>query len=54
MRTKSGASKKPRGIRVASKMPEIEFDMEAIKEIQKRKKRVGKWRSKQSKKKEVG
>jgi hypothetical protein len=31
------------------KMPQIEFDLEAIKEIKKRKKRVGKGYSKQSK-----
>jgi len=47
-------TKKPRGIRIASKMPEIEFDMEAIREIKKRKKRVGGGRSKRSKKKGGG
>jgi hypothetical protein len=50
MRTKSSASKKPRGIRVASKMPEIEFDMKAIREIKERKKKMRKRFLKRSKK----
>jgi len=51
MRTKSKARPKPRGIRVASKMPEIEFNMRAIRAIQKRKHRVGGGRSKRSRRK---
>ena len=50
MRTKNRASTKPRGIRVASKMPEIAFNMEAIREIQKRKKEYRQRFLKQSKK----
>jgi len=40
MRTKSSASTRRKKGRVASKMPKIEFNKEAIKEIKKRKKGV--------------
>jgi hypothetical protein len=48
MRIKSRASTRRKG-RVASKIPEIEFNMRAINAIKKRKKKVGKGHSKQSK-----
>jgi hypothetical protein len=47
-------TKKPRGIRVASKMPRIEFNRKAIEAIKRRKKGHYKRSLKQSKKKEVG
>lgn len=50
MRTKSRGTTKPRGIRVASKMPTIEFNKEAIRAIKKRKKGVYKRWLEQSKK----
>lgn len=49
MRTKGRANTRREKGRVISKMPQIEFDMKVIKEIKKRKKRVGKGHSKQSK-----
>ena len=48
MRIKSRANTKRKKRRVISKMPEIEFNMEAIKAIKKRKKRVGKGHSERS------
>ncbi len=50
MRTKTKTNKKPRGIRVPSKMPEIEFNKNAIEAIKKRKKGVYKKFLKRSKK----
>ena len=50
MRTKSRPNTKRRG-KKGSKMPRVEFNMEAIEAIKKRKKRVGKGHSKQSKQK---
>jgi hypothetical protein len=49
MRIKTRRSARRRGGSVASKMPEIEFNMNAIRAIKKRKERVGKGHSKQSK-----
>jgi hypothetical protein len=51
MRIKGRTSPRRRGGRVTPKMPEIEFNMKAIRAIKKRKNRVGRGHSKRSKKK---
>jgi hypothetical protein len=40
MKAKNRASAKHRGLRVVSKMPKFEFNMKAIDEIKRRKKRM--------------
>jgi hypothetical protein len=47
MKIKSRANTRRKKRKVISKMPEIEFDMKAIRAIKERKKRVGKGHSKQ-------